>query len=391
MKASIVICGAGIVGMATALGLARQGIKDIVLVGPLPKLAPMQRNVYHPRVYAISAASEQFLTELGVWSLMNQTRLTRVEAMEIKGDQFGALYLRAWQAARQSLTWIIESGEMERVLSQALQMYGVQWLQDSLESYGQGVGQTASGQQISADLWVAADGAGSKLRQMAGLSYDQTDYDAVGVVGHLSAEYAHQATAFQWFRPEGVLGILPMPDTDDGHQVSMVWSLRTDHANTLLSMAPDRQAQELAQSLAQATRGRLGRLSLRSALSGFALTLASSPMVGPQVALVGDAAHRVHPLAGQGLNLGLGDACALVQVICQRESYLSVADPVVLRRYRRARAQALLEMRLVTDGLKKLFDQTLPPLPWLRNAGMSLVDRLPFVKRLLIDGASRSA
>jgi ubiquinone biosynthesis UbiH/UbiF/VisC/COQ6 family hydroxylase len=391
MKASIVICGAGIVGMATALGLARQGIKDIVLVGPLPKLAPMQRNVYHPRVYAISAASEQFLTELGVWSLMNQTRLTRVEAMEIKGDQFGALYLRAWQAARQSLTWIIESGEMERVLSQALQMYGVQWLQDSLESYGQGVGQTASGQQISADLWVAADGAGSKLRQMAGLSYDQTDYDAVGVVGHLSAEYAHQATAFQWFRPEGVLGILPMPDTDDGHQVSMVWSLRTDHANTLLSMAPDRQAQELAQSLAQATRGRLGRLSLRSALNGFAITLASSHMVGPQVALVGDAAHRVHPLAGQGLNLGLGDACALVQVICQRESYLSVADPVVLRRYRRARAQALLEMRLVTDGLKKLFDQTLPPLPWLRNAGMSLVDRLPFVKRLLIDGASRSA
>jgi 2-polyprenyl-6-methoxyphenol hydroxylase-like FAD-dependent oxidoreductase len=114
-------------------------------------------------------------------------------------------------------------------------------------------------------------------------------------------------------------------------------------------------------------------------------------MIGSKMALVGDAAHRVHPLAGQGLNLGLGDAQALSEAVSKREVFLSAGDPLVLRRYRRERAQALLEMRLVTDGLKRLFDTTLPPLPWLRNAGLSLVDRFPLVKRLLIESASRSA
>lgn len=390
-KHDIIVCGAGIVGMATALGLARAGVKDVVLLGPAPKLPPMDRNTFHPRVYAISGASEKFLAELGVWSLMNSERITRVEAMEIKGDAFGALYLRAWQAAQTSLTWIVESGEIERVLQQALKVYGVAWIEDTLETFDKGRGQTAGGKALHADLWVAADGVRSKLRELAGLKYDESSYDAVGVVGHLTTEFAHQGSAFQWFRPEGVLGILPMPKTDDGHQVSMVWSLKTAFADTLLAMSPERQAEELAESLGKAMRGRLGRMTLRSKLHGFPLTLASSPMIGDKVALVGDAAHRVHPLAGQGLNLGLGDAQALIEVVTGREPFLASGDPTVLRRYRRVRAQAILEMRLVTDGLKRLFDQTLPPLPWLRNAGMSLVDRVPMIKRILIEAASRSA
>lgn len=391
MRSSIIVCGAGIVGMATALGLARAGVKEVLLLGPAPKLPPMDRNTYHPRVYAISAASEKFLSELGVWSLMNTARVTRVEAMEIKGDAFGALYLRAWQAAENSLTWIMESGEIERVLQQALKVYGVQWIEDTLQSYSDGQGATSSGQVLNAELWIAADGARSKLRELSGLKYEETSYDAVGVVGHFTTEFAHQASAFQWFRPEGVLGVLPMPDTDDGHQISMVWSLKTAYANTLLALAPERQGEELAESLGKATRGRLGRMTLRSRLHGFPLTLATSPMIGDKVALVGDAAHRVHPLAGQGLNLGLGDAQALLEVITEREPFLAPGDPTVLRRYRRARAQAVWEMRLVTDGLKRLFDLTLPPVPWLRNAGMSLVDRVPTIKRLLIEAASRSA
>ena len=389
MKHGTIVCGAGIVGMATALGLARNGVKDVMLLGPATKLPAIDRNTFHPRVYAISAASEAFLSTIGVWSLMNAERITRVEAMEIKGDAFGALYLRAWQAAQTSMTWIVESGEIERVLQQALKVYGVSWSSDTLESFANGHGRTKGGQDLEADLWVAADGAHSTLRGLVGLKYDQTDYDAVGVVGHLTAEFSHQATAFQWFRPEGVLGVLPMPDTDDGHQVSMVWSLKTAYAQTLLAMSPERQGTELTESLAKATRGRLGQLTLRGSLQGFPLAVASSPMIGDKVALVGDAAHRVHPLAGQGLNLGLGDAQALVRSVSARESFLPVGDPTVLRRYRRARAQDVWEMRVVTDGLKRLFDQTLPPVPWLRNAGMSLVDRVPLIKRLMIEAASR--
>lgn len=391
MKHDIIVCGAGIVGMATALGLARAGVKDVMLLGPAPKSLPLDRNTFHPRVYAISGASEKFLSGLGVWPLMNTERITRVEAMEIKGDAFGALYLRAWQAAQSSLTWIVESGEIERVLQQALKVYGLEWVEDTIEAFDNGRGHTAEGRDLEANLWVAADGARSTLRELAGLKYDESSYDSVGVVGHLTTEFAHQASAFQWFRPEGVLGILPMPDTDDGHQVSMVWSLKTAYADTLIAMSPERQREGLSESLGKATRGRLGRMTLRSQLHGFPLTLASSPMIGDKVALVGDAAHRVHPLAGQGLNLGLGDAQELVKAVTQREPFLSAGDLTVLRRYRRSRAQAILEMRIVTDGLKRLFDQTVPPLPWLRNAGMSLVDRVPVIKRLLIEAASRSA
>ena len=170
----------------------------------------------------------------------------------------------------------------------------------------------------------------------------------------------------------------------------MVWSLRTDLANTLLALPPDAQAEQLQTQLMPASRGRLGQVTLNSALQGFPLSLAQSDMIGPQIALVGDAAHRVHPLAGQGLNLGLGDAQALAQVVAARAAFMSAGDPLVLRRYRRARAQAILQMRWVTDGLYRLFQYHNPQVTWLRNAGLSLVDRVPFVKRLLIEAASRS-
>ncbi|MFO7747464.1 MAG: FAD-dependent monooxygenase [Orrella sp.] len=391
MKNAIVICGAGIVGMASALAFARGGCQDVVLLGPPVAALPTDRNTFHPRVYAISGASQLFLESIGVWSMLNMARVTRVEAMEVRGDQFGALYLRAWQAAQTELTWIIEAGELERVLSQALKVYGVRWIEDTLAQYQNATGVTTKGQTLQADLWVAADGAQSTLRTLAGLPYQNEPYDAVGVVAQLNCERPHQSVALQWFRPEGVLGLLPMPDTDDGHQVSMVWSLKTNRANELLEMSADQQREALSSSLSQATRGRLGQLTPRSPLKGFELTVAQSPMIGPNIALVGDAAHRVHPLAGQGLNLGLGDAKALCDVVLKREVFLSPGDALVLRRYRRERAQAILEMRLVTDGLKRLFDVTLPPVPWLRNAGLSLVDRVPLIKRFLIEGAQRSA
>ena len=125
MKASVVICGAGIVGMASALALAREGCQDVVLLGPAPRAVSTDHNTYHPRVYAISGSSQQFLQSIGVWSLLDMSRVTRVEAMEVLGDQFGALYLRAWQAAQPQLSTINEDGEIERVLCQALKVYGL--------------------------------------------------------------------------------------------------------------------------------------------------------------------------------------------------------------------------------------------------------------------------
>jgi len=389
-KYSVIICGAGIVGMALALDFARRGEKGVVLLGPVPRQMPMTQDEYHPRVYAISAASMDYLKQLGVWRLMQPERITRVEAMEVRGDSFGALYLRGWQAARQELTWIVESGQMEQALIQALRVYGVEWIEDTLEEFADGWGKTTGSLELHGELWVAADGTNSLLRSQAGIDVDVRKYDAMGVVGHLTSDRPHQGVALQWFKDKSVLALLPLPDTSRGHQVSMVWSLPIERARSLLALDRAEQVEHLQESLAALTGGRLGRLQLHSGLHGFELILASSGMIGKRIALVGDAAHRVHPLAGQGLNLGLGDARSLARIISEREPFFQVSDEVLLRRYRRDRATDLLQMQVLTDGLKRLFDLDLPGAAWVRNAGMSLVDKMAPVKRMLIEAATRT-
>lgn len=387
MKHQIVVCGAGIVGLSTALALARKN-QPVAILAPRAPVPAADPNHYHPRVYAISPASQKFLAELGVWDSMPSSRLTPVQAMEIHGDADGQVNLNAWQAAMPQLAWIVESGEIERVLMQAVQLFGIPWIQDRCVGYQDGVVETENGTRVSAELFVGADGAASPLRAAAGLRHDSVSYNDTGLVVHLDAERPHQGTAIQWFRDDGVLALLPMPDTADGAQVSMVWSMRSERAQALLALPAEQQAGELESLLLHAAQGRLGRLRVRSKLHGFPLTLERAQLVAPGIALAGDAAHRLHPLAGQGLNLGLGDVQALARTIVEREPYREAGDLRVLRRYQRARAEPVLAMRLATDGLHKLFGSRAVPLVWLRNAGMKWVESVPLVKRQIISGAS---
>src|SRR5690606_20915316 len=207
-------------------------------------------------------------------------------------------------------------------------------------------------------------------------------------VTHLTAERPHGNPAMQWFASDRVLALLPMPDTSDGHQVPMVWSISDERAKTLQSLPRAERDARLAVSLLAATDGALGRLTVRSGVHGFPLFLERSAMVAPGVALAGDAAHRVHPLAGQGLNLGLGDVAQLLSTLRERPQGCGPGQLNLLRRYRRARAEPVLAMGMVTDGLHRLFASHSAPVVMARNAGMRLVDRLPFIKRHLISGAS---
>lgn len=386
-KQEIVVCGSGIAGLAMALGLARNGFK-VSLLGPAPGGPVTGGDVYHPRVYAISLASRQFLESLGVWRMMDARRLTPVETMEILGDAGGAVTLHAWQATQGTLAWIIESGEMERVLQQAIQVYGVAWWQEKLSHLDGRVACTDTGRRLRFDLLVGADGARSPVRRSAGIFHESRPYGDTGVVVHLDAELPHQNIAVQWFMGDSILALLPMPDTADGHQVSMVWSMPERDAAGLMALEADARAEFLESRLAAATGGRLGRLRPRSTPFAFPLFFERSGMVAPGVALVSDAAHRVHPLAGQGLNLGLGDVQELLRILVAKESYRGVGDERVLNRYRRARAQPLLAMGVATDGLHRLFAARATPVVALRNLGMYAVDRLPIVKRFLIGGAA---
>jgi ubiquinone biosynthesis UbiH/UbiF/VisC/COQ6 family hydroxylase len=386
-KPAILVCGTGVAGLAAALGLTRAGFNTSVL-GPVQPPPTTTAGVYHPRVYAISPASQAFLSELGVWNILDEQRVTVVESMEVHGDSDGALTLHAWQAARPALAWIVESGELERALQQAVRVFGIHWHAEKFQSMTPGQVITDTGRRLAADLVVGADGAQSPVRRAAGIHHDSTPYGDTGVVTHLTAEFLHQNVAAQWFTGDTVLALLPMPDTPDGNQMSMVWSMPEAMAADLMAMPEAQRNTALELRLAAASGRRFGLLQVRSAVLGFPLFLEKSGMVAPGVALVGDAAHRVHPLAGQGLNLGLADVEELIRVLLAKEPYRRIDELRVLHRYRRARAEPIMAMRLATDGLHRLFAAQAAPIVWARNAGMHCVDRAPFIKRWLIQGAS---
>jgi ubiquinone biosynthesis UbiH/UbiF/VisC/COQ6 family hydroxylase len=203
-----------------------------------------------------------------------------------------------------------------------------------------------------------------------------TLYNQYGVVANFTSEKSHRSTAFQWFQPDGILALLPLPQ----QKVSMVWSVSPEKSEELLQLSP----QELCIQVAAASHNSLGALQLLTSPAAFSLRLLNLPrLVKPRLALIGDAAHNIHPLSGQGVNLGFRDARQLAQVLLQRGAQQDCGYIQLLRRYERPRKEDILSMQLTTDTLKKLFNNDNPFLRTARNFGLSATNRMIPLKKML--------
>jgi ubiquinone biosynthesis UbiH/UbiF/VisC/COQ6 family hydroxylase len=280
----------------------------------------------------------------------------------------------AWQQQVSALAWITDAAVLERELATAVR-------------FAPHITELEPGELVTAALTALCEGKSSATREALGISFDRVDYGHQAIAARLRSTQAHQGIARQWFRAPDVLALLPFDTPQPQHSYALVWSLPAERAAQLLAL--DGAAFE--HELMQATGAEAGALTLASERAAWPLMRANaSAWSGPGWVLLGDAAHVVHPLAGQGLNLGLADVAALVRVIREREAWRPLGDEKLLRRYARERAAPTWAMGQVTDGLLRLFADDTPALRELRNRGLTLVDKLSPLKRWLTSRALNS-
>ena len=357
----VLVRGAGAVGLAAALALARQGLR-VALLGAGPD-ASHGEDV---RAYALNASSVDLLTTLKVWDAIPLDARTPVHDMQIEGDAPGAtLDFSAWSQGLAQLAWIVDAAELERALHAAT-------------SFAPHLEYVSA--EVPAPLLVLAEGKDSSTRQRLGVQMPRLAYGQRAIAARLVSDRAHQGLARQWFRSPDVLALLPLDRPRAGHGYGLVWSVPDARADELMAL-PEA---DFTAALMDATAGAAGTLGLSSARAQWPLSLAAADAVhGPGWVLLGDAAHVVHPLAGQGLNLGLADVQALAAEVASREPWRSLGDPKLGARYARRRRLPTWAMAQVTDGLLHLFAHPAPLARELRNRGLTLVNHLPPLKRLL--------
>jgi len=375
----VLIIGGGLVGASLAAALKPSGL-SVALVEAQP--VSSQNEGWDSRIYAISPGNAAFLAENDAWQRLNMSRVQQVEQMRVFGDVDAELDFSAYQLGAPELAFILENRLLLQALWQGLQQQdnltlfhpaccaSLAWHDDAAFL------QLEDGREISAKLIVGADGRDSWVRRQAGIIEPPTLYQQHGVVANFIAEKPHRGTAFQWFQPDGILALLPLPQ----QMVSMVWSVSPEKSASLLQLPH----KELCVQVAVASQHTLGALQMITPPAAFPLRLLNLPhLVKPRLALVGDAAHNVHPLSGQGVNLGFRDARQLAQVLLQRGPQQDCGNIHLLRRYERARKEDILSMQLTTDALKKLFNNDNPLLRTARNFGLSSTNRIAPLKKML--------
>jgi ubiquinone biosynthesis UbiH/UbiF/VisC/COQ6 family hydroxylase len=367
-QVDVLVRGAGVVGQCLALALGRLGLQ--VALRPDAPRAEAGPDV---RAYALNAGSANLLRSLKVWDALPAHAATPVYDMHVQGDDHeggaaGLIEFSAWQQRVGELAWIVDAAVLERELGAALRFAPhVQVL-------------AHDGEPVKATLTALCEGKASATREALGVQFDRHDYGHSAIAARLTTSLPHQGIARQWFRSPDVLALLPFDAPAAGQSYALVWSLPRERAQALLALDPVGFDAELM----QATKGEAGTLQLAGERAAWPLVhAAASAWCGDGWVLLGDAAHVVHPLAGQGLNLGLADVATLARVIAEREPWRPLDDARLLRRYVRERMLPTWAMGQVTDALLQLFSHPAPLARELRNRGLSLVNRLTPVKRWL--------
>lgn len=348
----VCIRGGGVVGRTLALLLARERLRIALVVAPATDSAPLPAASADVRAYALNSASRQLLEGLRVWPdgpLV--TPVTRMQVWHDAGGERPHLDFNAQGRAEEALAWIVEVPALEQQLLEAARF------QSQIEIVQA---------PVKAALQVVCEGQKSSSRNEFGATWTVKPYPQKALAARLASDQPHAGLARQWFKNGDILALLPLSGAA-GNSLALVWSVSLERADALQKMPADEFCAALQSDCGTAP----GRLSLTSERTSWPLVLASADhWVGPGWALAGDAAHAVHPLAGQGLNLGLADAGELAQVIAGREYWRGLGDEKMLRRYERARKGDVAAMSTLTDQLHGLFSHTDERLKVLRRWGM---------------------
>jgi 2-octaprenylphenol hydroxylase len=389
MRADVLIVGAGMVGSALALALHHSGLEILLLDGGPLTVRPHDPDApFEPRVSALSAASQRILERLGAWQGISQRRLSPYSDMRVwDGSGTGQIHFSAASVHARVLGHIVENrviqdGLLERLHDSDVGLLANARLEQMRRSGDEWLLTLADGRSLRAPLVVAADGAQSAVRRLTGCPTREWDYLHQAIVTSVRCSQPHQATAWQRFTDHGPLAFLPL--LRDGQQdwCSIVWSITPEQAEK--AMAMDDQA--FCQALGTAFEGRLGTVLQADPRVCVPLRQRHAKRyVAEGLALIGDAAHTIHPLAGQGVNLGFLDAAVLAEELQHASDRGErLADERVLSRYERRRMPHNLALMAAMEGFERLFQADPLPLRWLRNSGLKLVEQIPDAKALFV-------
>lgn len=390
----IVIVGAGLVGTTLACAIAQQKLAAplrIALIEAGSQVQSFSGGDFDPRVVALTRASQKLFAHIGIWSTILQQRACAYREMEVwDGEGTAKIHFSAAEVRQDCLGHIVENSVIVAALREKLAQHSQIDLLQPVKVVGLTRGDLArveldNGQTLSTRLLIAADGVHSKVRELAEFATREWDYGHKAIITSVQTQLPHQATAWQRFMGSGPLAFLPLPDVDEKHFCSIVWSAEHKLADELMQL----DDADFCQRLGIAFEHKLGGI-LHSA-QRFAIPLRqrhAKSYIQPQIALVGDAAHNIHPLAGQGVNLGLLDVSALAQEIARAmERGIPLDDYSILRRYQRQRLAGNLLMMSAMEGFKRLFGNQSLMIVWLRNSGIRQLNSLTALKKIIVNAA----